>query len=195
MPVQDVVLLLQLASQTYRVARKSVGYDFPNETLNRLCCDSSGQGDKSPCTSEGGLLEPSYPSAPFSPLIRCRLSLRQPFAPFIALAELSIRQGSKGSRARGNGPGEAEALVADAVAGPAAAARGRPADVSVAAPAAAAYHAVGASRFIDPSRAVIRSFLVSVVPVILHPLPHIAMHVVKTPVVGLLFAHRMSSFF
>ena len=194
MPVQDVVLLLQLASQTYRVARKSVGCDFPNETLNRLCCDSSGQGDKSPCTSEGGLLEPSYPSAPFSPLIRCRLSLRQPFAPFIALAELSIRQGSKGSRARGNGPGEAEARVVAAVVGPVVA-RGRPAEVSAVEPTAAANHAVGASRFIDPSRAVIRSFLVSLVPVVLHPLPDVAVHVVKTPVVGLLFAHRMSSIF
>ena len=116
------------------------------------------------------------PPAPFRSLSRCRLSLRQRFAHFPAHAVSSFCQGSKGSRAKGNGPGEAEADAEVAVAGPADAAPGRPAVVSVVDPAAAAYHAVGAC-----FRAFRISFgtyfvVIATIP-ILTPLPYVAAHV------------------
>jgi hypothetical protein len=91
-----------------------------------------------PAPPEGILSELCYPSAPFSPLIRCRLSLRQLFAPFISISEISNRQGYKGSRAKGNRPGEAEAHADGAVDGPGAEAPVRPAAPSIDGPAAAA---------------------------------------------------------
>jgi hypothetical protein len=95
------------------------------------------------------------------------------------------------SRAKDNGPGEAEANEVAMVAGTVAVAPGRAAVASGIAPTATADHAVGASGYVDPSASVMRRPLIAVVPIIFDPVPHVAVHVLQTPGVGLLFAYRM----
>ena len=86
-------------------------------------------------------------------------------------------QGSKGSRAKGNRSGKAKADIVVAIR--------RPAVERIEVPAAAAYHAVGAPGLIDPDSSIIRRAVVVIVPVILHPLVDVAMHVVEAIGVGL----------
>ena len=104
-------------------------------------------------------------------------------------------QGCKGSRAKGNGPGQAKAEKDAAVAGRVVAADRRPAAARIVAPAAAADYAVRASGFVYPSTSIIRGLLVIIVPVIRHPLPDIAVHVIKPEAIGLFFANRMELIF
>jgi hypothetical protein len=100
-------------------------------------------------------------------------------------------QGSKGSRAKDNGPGETKADVAVAAVGPDEVAVRRPAVVSADAPATAANYAISAPWVINPGTPVFRRTFVITVSVILHPLPDIAVHVIKPEAIGLYFTDRM----
>jgi hypothetical protein len=70
MPVQHVVLLSQLASQTYRAARKSVGYDFQislsrglsRSTLRTALIIASPNGKRKHASKHDSLLK-GYPTA------------------------------------------------------------------------------------------------------------------------------------
>ena len=88
-------------------------------------------------------------------------------------------KGSKGSKAEGNGPGEAKADIEEAVAGRVEVAIRRPAVPRSVDPAAAVHHAVRASKLIDPGTSIIRRTFMVIVPIIVHPFPHIAMHVIE----------------
>src|SRR5512144_2087817 len=105
-------------------------------------------------------------------------------SPSLRLRFFGICHGYKGSRAKGTGPGKAEAHVAAEEAGPDAEAHSRPAVPSTVVPASAAYDAEGSSRTIDPAPTVSWSLIIVDVPVVLHPLPDVAVHVVKAPGIG-----------
>jgi hypothetical protein len=66
-----------------------------------------------PCNPTQDLLPTSLSIAPFSPLIRCRLPLRQLFAPFIPLSEKSFAK-VQGLKPEGIRPGKAEAHEVEA---------------------------------------------------------------------------------
>ncbi len=139
-------------------------------------------------------LEIRIPYASSGPLIRCWLAITSAATRSLHCASgLRQCQGYKGLRAKGNGPGKTktEAVVADA--GHAAVAICRPAAQRSVEPAAAADHAVNAPGFIDPGTCVIGCAFVVVVPVIFHPFPDIAMHIVKTPWIRLLSSDPMGS--
>jgi hypothetical protein len=70
-------------------------------------------------------------------------------------------------------------------------AKRRPADARTDVPAAAAEHAVDASGMVYPNTSIIRGILVFIVPVILHPLPYIAVHIAKPESIGLFFTNRV----
>ena len=122
-----------------------------------------------------------------------RRSSRSPAAGFASAAGGSLHAApgptnsflAKGPRAKGNRSGKAKADIVVAVAGRVVVAIRRPAVQRIEVPAAAAYHAVGAPGLIDPDSSIIRRAVVVIVPVILHPLVDVAMHVVEAIGVGL----------
>lgn len=98
-------------------------------------------------------------------------------------------QGYKGSRAKGNGPGEAKAQEEVTEAGEEAVAKRRPAEPRIEVPATAAEHPDSLPWIFDPCPSIIGCSVIIIMPVILHPLPDIAVHVIKTPSVWRKFSH------
>jgi hypothetical protein len=89
-------------------------------------------------------------------------------------------------------PGNPEPEIVDADDGEVPAADGRTEDPRIDDPGAAAADAVARGIFsfsVRPRRAIARGTLVAVMPDVLHPLPDVAVHVVKTPGVRRIGAH------
>jgi len=125
---------------------------------------------------------------------RCRLSLRQLFAPFIPLRGLKM---CKGPRAQGPRETDLERRKPPRLmrkAGREVAAHGRPAELGVEVPAAAAYHAGWSALGYQPRPAVDRRPIVPIVIVVLHPLPDIAVHIVKPPGIGAFASNPLCCF-
>ncbi len=87
-------------------------------------------------------------------------------------------QGTKGSRVKGNGPEKAKAHVEIAKAGPDEEAPRRPAKTGGVDPATATQHPVGAPGRLNPRFPIFGSPFIVIMPVVFHPFPNIAMHVI-----------------
>ena len=120
--------------------------------------------------------------ARFGIRLRARPLTRSPCVLSRARIYLRPRQGHKGSRAKGNGPGEAKIQIDALIAGSYdAVARCRapvPGNVDV---APAVNYTEDSPRITDFSPSVIRGTLVIVMPVILHPFPDVAVHIKEPP--------------